>query len=201
MKNRLYLGSTSPSRKMLLTNACIPFTVVAQTADEHACDWNQPLQKVVESIALHKMEHVLLPEGNQDDICYVLTADTLTENKKGQLEGKPIDRADAIKKLQSARQGVRTGTAFCLDRRVYNNGWQVDQRRVQYVQATYRFVVADQWLDFYFEHTAMLGTCAIAIEGFGAQFLQDLTGSYTAVIGLPMYELRQALAELAFFSS
>lgn len=201
MKYILYLGSTSPSRRMLLTEAYIPFTVIAQSADEHACDWNQSLQKVVESIACHKMEHIVLPAGNQGDICYVLTADTLTENKDGVLEGKPIDRHDAIAKLQSAREGVCTGTAFCLDRRVYDNGWHVDKRFVQYVQATYRFVVADQWLDFYFEHTAMLGTCAIAIEGFGSQFLQELNGSYTAVIGLPMYELRQALTEFGFFNS
>lgn len=202
MRYTLYLASTSPSRKMLLTEAKIPFTLIAQSADEYACDWNQSLQKVVESIACHKMEHLDLPKGEQGDICYVLTADTLTENKHGVLEGKPVNRQDAIAKLQSAREGVCTGTAFCLDRRIYNNnGWHVDKRVVQYVQAAYRFIVADQWLDFYFEHTASLGTCAIAIEGFGSQFLQDINGSYTAVIGLPMYELRNALTELGFFNS
>lgn len=196
----LYLASTSPSRHMLLREAKIPFTVIAQKADESQCDWTLSLQKVVESIAMYKMEHVLLADGKQGDICYVLTADTLTENSKGEIEGKPVDRNDAIKKLISARAGVRTGTAFCLDRRVYTaQGWHVDKRIVQFQQAVYQFIVPDALIDFYFDNVPTLGTCAIAIEGFGSQFLKELNGSYTAVVGLPMYELREALETVGFF--
>lgn len=200
MKKILYLGSTSASRKMLLEQAKIPFTVIAQSADESECDWNQPLQNVVESIALYKMEQLRLPEGKQADVCYVVTADTLTQNNKGELEGKPTDRTDAVKKLISAREGVCTGTAFCLDRRVYTDQWHVDKRIVRFVQAKYQFIVPDEAIDFYLNSVEMLGTCAIAIEDVGAQFLKELNGSYTAVVGLPMYELRQALTNLEFFN-
>lgn len=199
MKNTLYLGSTSASRKMLLNQAKIPFTVLAQSADESQCDWNQPLQNVVESIALYKMEQLRLPEGKQGDVCYVVTADTLTQNNKGELEGKPTDRADAIKKLISAREGVCTGTAFCLDRRIYDDQWLLDKRMVRFVQAEYQFIVPDEAIEFYLSSVEALGTCAIAIEDIGAQFLKELHGSYTAVVGLPMYELRQALTDLGFF--
>jgi septum formation protein len=197
----LYVASTSASRKMLLEQAKIPFTIIQQSADETACDWSLSLQEVVENIALYKMEHAVLPQGKENEICYVLTADTLTLNSKGEIEGKPVDQQDAIKKLQSARDGARTGTAFWLDRRIFKNGfWHVEKRIVRYVQADYRFNVPDDQLDFYLSNIGFLGSCAIAIESFGAQFLESVNGSYTAIVGLPMYELRQELAKLGFFS-
>lgn len=201
MKKTLYLASTSASRKMLLTQARIPFTVIQQSADESQCDWNLPLQQVVENIALYKMEHALVPQGQENDICYLLTADTLTLNSQGGIEGKPVDRADAIKKLQSARDGARTGTAFCLDRRLFRNGdWHMQKRVMRFVQADYRFNVPDDQLDFYLDTIGFWGSCAIAIEDFGAQFLETVNGSYTTIVGLPMYELRQELIALGFFS-
>lgn len=197
----LYVASTSASRKMLLTQSKIPFTIIHQSADEAACDWNLPLEEVVRNIALYKMEHALVPQGQENETCYVLTADTLTLNSKGGIEGKPIDRQDAIKKLQSARDGARTGTAFCLDRRIFRNSiWHVDARIVAFVQADYCFDVPDDRLDFYLDNIGFLGSGAIAIEGFGAQFMRTISGSYTAVVGLPMYELREALTTLGFFS-
>jgi nucleoside triphosphate pyrophosphatase len=147
------------------------------------------------------MDHVLLPQGQEGDICFVVTADTLTENKFGEIEGKPINCDDAIKKLKHARNGVRTGTAFCLDRRLYKDDkWCIDVRIRQFVDATYCFNVPDNLIDFYLENVPVVGSCAIAIEGFGGQFLKSITGSYTAVVGLPMYELREALCTLGFFS-
>jgi septum formation protein len=197
----LYLASTSASRKMLLAQSKIPFTIIQQSADEAACDWNLPLEQVVRNIALYKMEHALVPQGQENDICYVLTADTLTLNSQGGIEGKPIDRQDAIKKLQSARNGARTGTAFCLDRRLFKHGaWHIQERVVRFVQADYQFNVPDNQLDFYLDTIGFWGSCAIAIEDFGAQFLETVNGSYTTIVGLPMYELRQELTKLGFFS-
>jgi septum formation protein len=198
----LYLGSTSRSRQMLLQEAGIPFTVVGQSADESKCDWGLPLAQAVEGIARYKMEHVQLPSVEQGTRAFVLTADTLTENAAGKLEGKPVDRADAIAKLIAARAGVRTGTACVLEQRVFNNGsWQTEKQVVIYAEATYQFNVADAWLDYYIDNAAVLGAGAIAIEGFGNQFLQTLNGSLSAVIGLPMYEVRQELERMGFYST
>ena len=36
------------------------------------------------------------------------------------------------------------------------------------------------------------------IEGIGQAFLKNINGSYTAVIGLPLFELRQALKKIGF---
>lgn len=196
----LYVGSTSRSRHMLLQDAGIPFEVIAQSADEQQCDWSLPLNQTVEGIARYKMKHLVLPAGAEGDYCFVLTADTLTENRDGGLEGKPIDRADAVAKLIRAREGVRTGTA-CLVRKCHfvQGSWQVIEERMLYAQGSYIFNVPDAWIDFYLDNVPVLGSGAIAIEGFGNQFLQSLQGSLSAVIGLPMYELREALQTMGFF--
>lgn len=199
----LFLGSKSQSRQQLLKEACIPFTLVAQDANETACDWTLPLVQLVEKIALYKMEHVQLPAGKKEhDDCYVLTADTLSQDIDGTINGKPTSKEDAVKKIKAARAGSRLCTAFCLDKRIWHSGqWIVDKRIQKAVSAEYVFNIPDAWIDIYLKNSLGLSASnAIAVEGFGAQFLQIMHGSYTTIVGLPMFELRQALEELEFFN-
>lgn len=202
MQNILLLASSSSSRRMLLEQAKIPFKLVEQCADEYACDWALPLQQLVEHIAVHKMAQVVLPTGKRDgDQCFVLTADTLSQDSQGAISGKPTDLADAIEKIKIARDGMVTGTAFCLDRRRWRDGaWQLDERIVKYVQATYIFAIPDAWIERYCEQTAVtMCSGAIAIEGYGGLFLKEIHGSYTTIVGLPLYEVREALEEIGFY--
>src|SRR4029079_19034825 len=141
MKNVLYLASKSFSRKELLRKAGIPFVVINQDADETECDWNQQVQKVVETIAIHKMDHALLPTGKENGIAFVLTADTLGVDATGAISGKPKDIADAIAKIKAARGGVNfCGTAFCLEKKIFKKGkWVTDKQIVKFVHAEYYF--------------------------------------------------------------
>jgi septum formation protein len=201
-KNVLYFGSKSQSRRMLLEESHIPFTVVGQNADESQCDWGLPLPQLVLSIALHKMNHVILPDGKQEgDVCYVLTADTMSHDKAGTIHGKPIDRADAIAKIKATAEGSFLCTAFCLDRRMWkDNAWIVDERITDIVSAEFMFVVPDNWIDIYLEKTPFLDVSGgIAVEKYGNQFLQNVQGSYSTIIGLPLFEVREALEKLGFF--
>lgn len=236
MSRTLLLASKSSSRKMLLEQSRIPFTIIEQEADEAQCDWRLPLAQLVPNIAKHKMAQVILPAGNYDgEHCFVLTADTLSQDMcDDTIQGKPADRADAIDKIKKARAGSRLCTAFCLYKYVWRekaageqenaagagesdheNGtssgekgknsargvWHVVQREERAVMAEYHFVVPDSLIDWYLDvEPDMLSKAnAIAIEGVGAQFLQSVSGSHSAIIGLPLYELRQALTNLGFF--
>lgn len=196
----LLLASKSASRKMLLEQALIPFALVEQNADEAQCDWTLPLAQAAQAIARYKMDGVILASGHEGDICFVLTADTLSCNADGTLSGKPMNRADAIEKIKASRGGVTTGTAFCLDRKKYNNGaWHVDQRIEMFVKADYIFDVPDNCIEEYLEKSWALNTSgAVALELYGAQFLKEVHGSYTTIIGLPMFELREALFKIRF---
>ncbi len=201
MKNILLLGSKSYSRKLLLDYARIPYQVIEQEADESQCDWGLPMPQVVANIALYKMNHVIMPGGKEGDVAYVLTADTLSQERDGTIGGKPENLQDAIEKIRRARGGMRTGTAFCVDKREWRGGeWQVTQRIQQYVEAAYIFDIPEAWIDRYIANTiALSASQAIAIEEYGAQFLREVQGSYTAIVGLPLFEVREALEELGFF--
>jgi septum formation protein len=223
-KNILYFGSKSQSRRMLLEESQIPFVVIDQNADESQCDWGLPLQQLVASIALHKMDHVVLPDGTYEgEICYVLTADTMSHDTTGKIHGKPVDRADAVAKIKASREGSFLCTAFCVDRRVWrsvrrslavpfealsegrgeggkNNVWVVDERITDVVSAEFIFFVPDNWIDIYLEKTPFLDVSGgMAIEKYGNQFLKTVQGSYSTIIGLPLFEVREALEKLGFF--
>ena len=201
-KNVLYFGSKSQSRRMLLEESQIPFVVVGQDADETACDWNVPLPQLVLSIALYKMQHVILPDGTYEgEVCYVLTADTMSHDKNGVVHGKPLDRADAIAKIKASAAGSFLCTAFCVDKKVWQNGeWVIEERIADVVSAEFIFLVPDNWIDIYLEKTPYLEVSGgMAIEKYGNQFLKTVTGSYSTIIGLPLFEVREALEKLGFF--
>jgi septum formation protein len=198
----LYFGSKSEPRKMLLEEAQIPFIIVSQNADESQCDWGLPLPQLVLNIALYKMQHVLLPVGNHEgDICFVLTADTMSHDKTGKIHGKPVDRADAITKIRATRDGSFLCTAFCLDRKIWRNGvWEIDERIAEIVSAEFSFIIPDEWMDTYLEKVPFLDVSGgIAVERYGNQFLKVVHGSYSTIIGLPLFELRTALEKLGFY--
>lgn len=196
----LYLGSTSFSRKKLLQDAQISFIVVEQTADESVCDWGMPLEKVVSAIAVHKMDHVILPDGLViGQQIFVLTADTLSCSSDGMINGKPIDRVDAIAKIKSARSGHKLCTAFCLDKKQWNGqSWDLVERIQESVGAFLIFDVPDDRISWYLDNSiAMSCSGAIQVEK-GLLFLKEIRGSYSAIVGLPLFEVRRALEKLNF---
>lgn len=203
MKNILLLGSKSTGRQTLLKEARIPFQLVAQDANEQECDWTLPLDQTTANIARHKMNHVLLPSGStQGQICFVLTADTLSHDIYGHLHGKPLNEKDARRMITLLRKGARVGTAFCLERKqMRNNEWITQERIEQFVEGSCIIDISDEDFTQYIHYVPdyLQYSAAIDIQGFGAQFVKSITGSYTAIIGLPMYELRQALRDIGFF--
>ena len=202
MENILYLASSSQSRKNLLQKARIPFTIIEQNADESLCDWNLPLQQLVESIAQYKMDHVIMPLAKKEnEITFVLTADTLSIDTQGNIRGKPKDMQEAIAMLKAARgPNNRCGTAFCLEKKQFkNNAWQTVKQIMGYAQATYEIDIPDTLMEHYIvEAQTLKAAGAIKIEE-GAQFVKSVHGSYTAIVGLAMFELRCALMEIGFF--
>jgi septum formation protein len=149
------------------------------------------------------MNHAIVPAGREGDFGFVLTADTLSQDFDGTINGKPHDRADAIAMIKRARAGSRLATAFCLDKKVYRTGaWETDKRIERCITARYVFAIPDHWIEIYLDTTiALSASNAIAIEGYGAQFLKSIDGSYSTIVGLPMFELREALEEVGFFKS
>ncbi|MBN1549502.1 Maf family protein [Candidatus Babeliales bacterium] len=203
MGNQLLIASGSKTRHELLFASRIPFTVLSQEVDESQCEKSGSLEECVTRIAHYKMDYVNVSMTYAKNEAIVLTADTLGMDAQGVIHGKPVDRGDAVKKIKALRGKGIVGTAFCLEKRMkQNGGWASMERVCQYVEASYVFDIPDNWIDAYLDavpgYYSMSG--AITIEGYGSQFLKSITGSYSTILGLPLFELRQALERIGFFN-
>ncbi len=205
LKYILYLASTSQGRKNLLAEAQITFALISQTADESMVTLDKPLPEVVQDIALLKMKHVQIPDGKVDgQIVFVLTADTLnlTGNPESfEIFGKPKDREHAKYMIKITREGAFVGTAFCVQKLVWKNlAWHKLDQQTGYAQAWVLIDIPDDWIDFYLDHIDYQNVSgAIKIRGLCEQFTKEIRGSYSTIIGLPMYELRETLMQMGFY--
>ena len=69
------------------------------------------------------MHHVILPDGKEGDILFVLTVDTMGLDHNGVIHGKPKDRKDAVQKIKAlSGKEATSATAFCLHKKIWKNG-------------------------------------------------------------------------------
>ena len=203
MQHTLLFASKSLPRRQLLEQAKIPFNIIEQHADEAHCDWALPFPTLLESIAIHKMNHVILPEGKEGEQCFVLTCDTMLQSKKGTILGKPTSKEHAVAMIKESREGGVVASVFCLDKKIVkNSSWQVAERITKYVDVRYTLDFPDTWIERYLEeYPEYLNIAgALNIEDYGMQFVKTIEGSYSTAIGLPLFELREALEKLGFFT-
>jgi septum formation protein len=200
--NKLLLASSSATRHKLLKEMDIPFEVIKQAAHE-VVDAHLNLEQATTLITQRKMEHVIMPLHLDNATAFVVTADSMCQDARGVIHGKPTDKNDAIAKIKALRGQGLVGTAFCLDKKKYaNNRWSTVTRIERYVQASYVFDMPDRWIEQYLAHMPHYLTMSggVTIEGYGAQFLKSINGSYSTILGLPVFELRESLEEIGFFA-
>jgi septum formation protein len=147
------------------------------------------------------MKHVVLPDGKeQGEVCFALTADTLGLTKDGQKMGKPTSRQEAIQMLRNSRGGNICATGFCIRKLQWDGKvWNVLREVIDVVQTSYIMDVPEEFLDHYLDtipYKQVSG--AIGIE-LAPQYCKQVNGSYTAVVGLPVYEVRETLHQLGFY--
>lgn len=197
----LYLGSQSRSRQNLLTLAGINYKVIAHTSDECGISTTGSFNDYVLAIAQHKMEHLVLPAPSEQSII-VLTADTLMRTAKTkQILGKPVDLNDAKAMLTLVSQEeIELATGCCLERKEFNGSWKTIEKNHWVTPATFEFSIDKTELDIYFKKLPQaLHACGAGIvEEFGLNFLKRVYGSFTTILGLPLFELRDALKKMNF---
>lgn len=208
-KNRVnkpfYLASQSKSRQALLKLAQISYHTIPHKSDECGIDPAKSFNDYVLAIAKHKMEHVDLTSVHDAKEIYILTADTLMQTATTKkILGKPKDIDDAKRMLGLLRQEkIELATGCCLDKKVYDGScWKTIDQQHWVTPATLEFSVEEELVDLYLEKMPhALHACGSgAIEDFGLNFLKQIDGSFTTIMGLPLFELRQALKKIGFFS-
>ncbi len=204
-KDILYLGSQSRARQRLLDYAGIRYKVLTHQSSEECEQQNKPFDEYVLAIAQSKMQALVLPPRTEIDTDYlfVVTADTLVRNPRtDQVLAKPNDRQHAIAMLTEERGGpIEVMTGCCLEKFQYINGsWSVTDKAHWAMSAMVEFYVDKESVNRYLEIFPFALHCSGAgvVEDHGLSYLKSVQGSYTAVIGLPLYELRQKLASMKF---
>ena len=194
----IYLASQSYSRHKLLTDACMPFATIPQTADEGAVPYDSDPQKYVLAIARAKMATVAwqaAAKGNEADVTlFFVTGDTLICTARDKrLLGKPRDRAHAQQMLHEiGDQEIDVWSGMCV--RVVKkikNKWSrvVDEEVSSGARITYQ--VPDDMINEYLDNTpiAMSACGAAVVEEGGMQFFKSINGSFSATMGLDVWEL------------
>lgn len=181
----LYLASTSPRRRELLSQADIKFTVLDVGIDETQRA-NELPTAYVERLAKEKAEAGY--QSIQDDSnAIVLAADTIVVLEDDIL-GKPNNQTEAQEMLRalSGRSHV-VMTAFAIK--------TAEQIRVQRVNTTVFFrSITSKEIDWYWRTGEQLDKAGgYGIQGKGGVFVSNISGSYSTVVGLPLSEVVVAL--------
>lgn len=188
----LYLASGSPRRRELLTQIGIPFTPLSASVDETPLP-GEAAPAYVERLARAKACAGLaaLPPLDAATPVAVLGADTAVV-LDGRILGKPVDREDALAMLAalSGREHqVLTAVAVADHQRCLS----------LCVASAVRFgPISNTQAQAYWASGEPLDKAgAYAIQGLGAVFVQRIEGSYSAVVGLPLGETAELLAQFA----
>lgn len=200
--NRIYLASRSPRRRELLQQAGIAFEPLLLREDlrrgadvDEALVPGEPPESYVSRIARAKAEagwrriasRRLLPHP-------VLAADT-TIVLDGEIIGKPADARCAhelLRRLSGRTHQVLTAVAVARETRVETalSISAVEFRELADGEIR-RYVASGEPLD---------KAGAYAIQGRAAVFVRAISGSYSGIMGLPLFETAELLARFGVAS-
>ena len=194
--NIIYLASKSPRRRELLKQIGIQFELLmmreqspridvdeAPLRDESAHAYVQRIVLLKTAAAMRVMRERRLPPR------LILTADT-TVTIDGDVLGKPVDRAEAVQMLtRLAGQSHQVLTAVA----VANNS---DVKHILSTSFVAFAPLTDDEIKRYVDSGEPMGKAGgYAVQGIAAKFIVKLSGSYSGVVGLPLYETTALLRQ------
>ncbi len=190
----IYLASRSPRRRELLKQLEVRFQILDLEVDESKLTGETP-DTLVQRLAVLKAEAGwrLLDNGGAD---LVLGADTIVV-LGNEVLGKPRDAAHACEMLLSLYgccHRVLSAVALAC---AHGTGVRLSESRVCFREITRQeceaYAATGEPLD---------KAGGYGIQGRAAAFVSDLQGSYSGVVGLPLYETAELLREagVALFS-
>lgn len=192
----IYLASTSPRRAQLLEQIGVPFEIIRpddpETAELLEAELpNEPALDYVRRVCRAKAfaSHAQI-SAHQLPTRPILCADT-TVALNDRIFGKPADAADVHTMLhQLSGKTHQTHTAIA----VMHDGQLIE--RVVTSDVTFRPLTTED-IDVYIASGEPFGKAgAYAIQGLSACFISHLSGSFSAVMGLPLFEVADILQNL-----
>ncbi len=182
---QLILASASPRRRELLDQIGIRYRVEVADIDERELA-DESAEVLVQRLAVEKAE-AIWQRGDQQ--LPVMGADTL-----GRLDGgllvKPVDYDDAkamLLKMSGCEHEILSAVALRT-----SDGVSVKLSR-SYVR--FRDISEAEIMAYWETGEPCDKAGAYAIQGYGAIFAEQMRGSYSGIMGLPLFETAALLAE------
>jgi septum formation protein len=189
-KLQLYLASTSPRRRELLTQLGIVVEVVSQAVPENRLTGESP-ELYVKRLALEKARSGL--NGLVGKTFYpVLGADTAVV-VEDEVLGKPAEKSDALAMLQ--RLSGRSHRVLSAVAVVGRDNLGQDREAVRISESIVKFrAITEKEREAYWNTNEPMDKAgAYAIQGLAALFIERIEGSYSGVMGLPLFETGELL--------
>lgn len=185
---KIALASASPRRRELLAQLGINFDLVKVDVDE--TQWPQELATdYVLRLAKTKAQAGVAAQTAGQELP-VLGADTIVV-VDGQVLGKPVDQQDFLRmmRLLSGRQHqVYTAIALATPTLLLSDTVKTDVWFSPLTEA--------QMLAYWQTGEPADKAGGYGIQGLASRYIPKISGSYFAVVGLPLYETDQLLQQL-----
>jgi len=196
MKNFVYLASQSPRRRQLLEQIGVQYELLLATPEEDAeslevvlpneapLTYVKRVTQLKLEAAVQRMKQRGLPNAP------VLCADTTVALGRSIL-GKPENAADALrilKMLSGQTHRVLTAVALASGRKRVS--------AVSISQVTFAPMSLAEMKNYIATGEPMGKAGAYGVQGAAAAYISQIKGSYTGIMGLPLYETAQLLKQL-----
>lgn len=184
----LYLASSSPRRRELLSQMAVSFHTLCPDIPEQPLPGESP-ETYVRRLALEKARAGLaMVEG----AAVVIGSDTSVVLDDSIL-GKPRDRDDGLAMLaRLSGRGHRVLSAVALV-----DGQGREATRLSVSEVMFRRLSEEECLAYWHTGEPVDKAGGYAIQGRAAMFIEYLAGSYSAVMGLPLFETAELLQQFA----
>jgi len=172
----LHLASTSPRRREILDALNLDFMIIHVDVDESPLDGESPGDMVLR-LATAKAE-----AADIAPVDLALGADTAVVID-GRALGKPVDQSDCLAMLQAlSGRGHKVVTGVAL------HGAGRTQTVLSETDVYFREISRDEALAYWQSGEPCDKAGGYAIQGLGGTFIERIEGSYSGVVGLPVFE-------------
>lgn len=180
----LHLASASPRRREILEALGLVFTFAGVDLDE-----TPRRGEAADAMVLRLATEKALAAAGEGDDRVILGADTVVI-LGDRILGKPRSADDALQmlaELSGRTHDVLTGVALC-------HGGRVDTA-ISRSSVRFREIPGDEAARYWQSGEPRDKAGAYAIQGLGGVFVESLRGSYSGVVGLPVFETAQLLRD------
>lgn len=189
-KPLIYLASASPRRSTLLAQVGIPHTVMPVDIDESIHRGEQP-ESYVRRLAREKAQ--TLWERLEDPVRLpVLAADTSVAVDEHIL-GKPQDEEEEVRMLgRLSGRTHRVYTAISLRDR------EECRTQVNVSEVTFRVLSESEMRAYWRTGEPADKAGGYAVQGYAALFIERISGSFSGIMGLPLFETGELLRTIGW---